>query len=135
MAPSQNSQDNNAAFLEACINKRRPVQDVWESLGLYSQTVDTRKDPDFLKNEANELFTNIKRIAKSYATTYRGDLERLHSDLAEETTFSEEVFKLGQQYGSAIWGRMEDGEIRSPNQSQGRGIDEHDWDVAKDRNR
>jgi len=132
MAPLLNSQDDRAAFLDACITKRRRVHDAWESLGLTSQTIDRRKG-DFIRSEANELQENIEQVAKSFATSYRGDRVQLQSDLAEETIFGEEVLRLGQQYGAKLWGRLEDGEIRSSGESQGRGIDEHDWDVPKDR--
>jgi len=132
MAPLLNSQDDRAAFLDACITKRRRVHDAWESLGLTSQTIDRRKG-DFIRSEANELQEKIEQVAKSFATSYRGDRVQLQSDLAEETIFGEEVLRLGQQYGAKLWGRLEDGEIRSSGESQGRGIDEHDWDVPKDR--
>ena len=132
MAPTLNSQDDRAAFLDACITKRRRVQDAWESLGLISQTIDHRKG-NFIKVEANELQEKIEQIAKSFATSFRGDQEQLQTRLAEETVFAEEVLRLGQQYGARLWGRIEDGEIRSSGESQGRGIDEHDWDVPNDR--
>ncbi|CAA9958363.1 hypothetical protein PTMSG1_01924 [Pyrenophora teres f. maculata] len=132
MAPLLNSQDDRAAFLDACITKRRQVHDAWESLGLISQTIDRRKG-DFIKNEANELQEKIEQIAKSFATSYHGDRAQLQSDLAEQTVFGEEVVRLGKQYGARLWGRIEDGEIRSSGESQGRGIDEHDWDVPHDR--
>ncbi|EDU40194.1 conserved hypothetical protein [Pyrenophora tritici-repentis Pt-1C-BFP] len=132
MAPLLNSQDDRAAFLDACITERRQVYDAWESLGLISQTIDCRKGY-FIKNEANELQEKIEQIAKSFATSYHADRRQLQYDLAEETVFGEDVMRLGQQYGARLWGRLEDGEIRSSGESQGRGIDEHDWDVLHDR--
>ncbi|KAF1946103.1 hypothetical protein EJ02DRAFT_367925 [Clathrospora elynae] len=134
MSPPLSTQDDNAAFLEGCINKTRSVRDVYESLGLFSQTSDVRKDPDFLKNEANELSGRIKQIAKTFVLAYRGDPEQLQTDLAEETVFSNDLLELGRQYGATIWGRLEDGEILSSGTSQERGLDELDWDRQRDRN-
>jgi hypothetical protein len=35
----------NTSFIEDCINKKRSIQDIHEALGLYSETVNKRKEP------------------------------------------------------------------------------------------
>ena len=133
MAPPLSSQDDNAAFLDAIIYASKKELQVQESLGLLIEGLDKNKNPIFIRDGATAVRGEVKRIAEACATSYHGSLEQLQSHLSEESTFSEEVFKLGQKYGGKIWGRLEDGEIRSSAESQGRGIEEHDWDLTKDR--
>jgi hypothetical protein len=133
MVPPLSSQDDNAAFLDAIIYGNKKELSVRESLGLFSGEVDRNKNPIFVREGASALQGEVKRIAEAYATSYHGDLEQLQIHLSEEDTFQEEASKLGQKYGSKVWGRLEDGEIRSSAESQGKGIEEHDWDVLKDR--
>jgi hypothetical protein len=133
MAPPLSSQEDNAAFLEAIIYMNKKELDVRESLGLFSVGVDKNKNPILPRVGASNLQGEVKRIAEAYATSYHGSLEQLQSHLSDEIVFSEDVFKLGQKYGARIWGRLEDGEIRSSAESQGKGVEEHDWDVAEDR--
>jgi hypothetical protein len=133
MAPPLSSQDNNAAFLHAIIYMNKKELDVRESLGLFSVGVDKNKNPILPRAGASNLQGEVKRIAEAYATSYHGSLEQLQSRLFEENVFSEEVLRLGQKHGAKIWGRLEDGEIRLSGESQGRGVEEHDWDMAKDR--
>ncbi|KAI4924791.1 hypothetical protein J4E85_007908 [Alternaria conjuncta] len=137
MAPPLNSQDDRAAFVDACINKRKKAMHAWESLGLISEKLHDEQHGYFVNKEkadkANELQRVVEGIAKSFATSYRGTIEELHTYLAEENAFSEDVLRLGQEFGVMIWGRIEDGEIRSSGESQGNGIEEQDWDDPKDR--
>ncbi|KAG9186622.1 hypothetical protein G6011_09730 [Alternaria panax] len=132
MPPPLNSQDDRAAFIDACIDKRKKAIHVWESLGLISRKLDIQHG-DFAKDLANELQGEIEGIAKSFAMSYRGNLDELHSDLGNVDAFSDDILRLGQEYGAKIWGRLEDGEIRSSGESQGKGIEEHDWNDSRDR--
>jgi hypothetical protein len=132
MTSPLNTQDETTAFLEACIHKRRALRDIWESLGLFSQQA-TTKDPDFHNPLANELHGNIKQIAESFAASYNGALSQLQADLAEPHSFFSEVTDLGRRFGEPIWGRLEDGEITSSGEPQGRGIEEHHWNDLKSR--
>lgn len=86
-------------FLEDCINKKRSVQDIYEALGLYSETADTRKEPVFVVQEANDLHKKIKEYAEDTKAAYRGKRERLLTDLVKEGMFDNEVKELGEQYG------------------------------------
>jgi hypothetical protein len=133
MAPPLSSQDDNAAFLDAIIYMHKKELDIRESLGLFSIGVDKNKNPILPRPWASNLQGEVKRIAEAYATSYYGSLEQLESYLSEGNVFSEEAFQLGQKYGAKIWGRLEDGETCSSAKSQGRGVEEHDWDVEKDR--
>jgi hypothetical protein len=133
MAPPLNSQDDRAAFVDACIDKRKKAMDAWESLGLISLKSNIQHHGEFLKDKANELQDMVERIAKSFAMSYRGTPEELHSYLRNEDVFSDDILGLGREYGAKIWGRLEDGEIRSSGESQGKGIEEHDWDDSRDR--
>ena len=137
MVPPLNSQDDRAAFVDACINKRKKAMHAWESLGLISEKLHDEQHGYFVNKEkadkANELQRVVEGIAKSFATSYCGTIEELHTYLAEENAFSEDVLRLGQEFGVKIWGRIEDGEIRSSGESQGNGIEEQDWDDPKDR--
>jgi hypothetical protein len=133
MAPPLSSQEDNAAFLDAITYAKKDELDVRESLGLFPESHDKNKNPIFHRERANALRGEVKRIAEAYATSYHGSLEQLQSHISEENTFSEEAINLGHKYGADVWGRKEEGEIRSSVESQGKGIEEHDWDVAKDR--
>ncbi|KAI4947574.1 hypothetical protein J4E91_006394 [Alternaria rosae] len=137
MAPPLNSQDDRAAFVDACINKRKKAMHAWESLGLISEKLHDEQHGYFVNKEkadkANELQRVVEGIAKSFAASYRGTIEELHTYLTEENAFSDDVLRLGQEFGVKIWGRVEDGEIRSSGESQGNGIEEQDWDDPKDR--
>lgn len=119
MEPLPDSQDERAAIVDAFIKKRKTVQDAWEALGLAS-TISDKRSAKFFENEPNMLQTKIEQLAKSFLAEHRGNLDQLQSDLAEETWFPEKVSTLGQQYGARIWGRLEDGEIRSTSESQGK---------------
>lgn len=132
MVPPASTPDDNAAFLAGCINKTRSERDVYESLGLFSQTTDLRRDPDFLKNEANELHTRVKEIAQSFAANYHNNYKQLQAELGKEGTFSEEILELGHQYGPSIWGRAEPGHSRSFKEQE-KSADELDWEKPKDR--
>jgi hypothetical protein len=133
MAPPLSSQDDNAAFLDAIIYGNKKELSVRESLGLFSGEVDKNNNPIFPRDGAGALQGEVKRIAEAYATSYHGGLEQLQIHLSEEDVFSEEALRLGHKYGAQVWGRLEDGELRSSAESQGKGIEEHDWDVSKDR--
>ncbi|KAF1841126.1 uncharacterized protein K460DRAFT_198851 [Cucurbitaria berberidis CBS 394.84] len=132
MAPPTSTPDENAAFLAGCIHKTRSVRDVYESLGLFSQTTDLRKDPDFLKNEANELHFEIKKIAQSFVERNREDPEHLHACLSKDETFSKEICELEGKYGQALWGRADSGHTLPFREQEGP-PDELNWDKSKDR--
>lgn len=127
------SQTNIAhtTFLEDCIDKKRTLQDVYEPLGLFSQTVGTRKDPVFVKDEANDLHKSIKEMAQSFKVAYRNDRDRLLADLVKENTFTDQVQELAQSYGHLLWGRAKD----RPSRYEGQGAipDELNWDEDADR--
>jgi hypothetical protein len=134
MAPPPDSQEDRAAFVDACIAaKQRKARDVWESLGLTSGKANDLQKGYFAKEEANELQADVEQIAKLFTTSHRGKLEESKSYLADENAFSDDVSNLGQKYGAKIWGRLEDGEIRLSGQSQGSDNDQYDWDDARGR--
>ena len=58
-------------------------------------------------------------------------MKELKFYLLDENAFSDDVRALGKKYGASLWGRLEDGMIR---QSQGKWIEEYNWDDARDRN-
>jgi hypothetical protein len=86
-------------FLENCINKKRTVQDIYEALALYSETTDTRKEPVFVVDEANDLHRRIKEHAENIKGAYRNEREMMLSDLVKDDMFAKEVEELGEQYG------------------------------------
>jgi hypothetical protein len=137
MAPTLNSQDDRAAFVDACIDTRKKPLQVWESLGLISENSHDDQHGYFVNkgksDEAYELQSVVEGIAKSFAMSYRGTTDELHSCLAEEDAFSDDVLRLGQEYGAKIWGRLEEGELRLSCESQGNGIEEQDWDDPQGR--
>ncbi|KAF2030092.1 hypothetical protein EK21DRAFT_33987, partial [Setomelanomma holmii] len=94
-------------FLEDCIAKKRSFQDIYESLGLYSESADARKEPVFAKEEANDLHKKVKEIANSFKALYRTGREKLRADLLEEGTFATELQELGASYGQKLWGRAD----------------------------
>lgn len=128
MEPLPDSQDERAAIVDAFIKRRKTVQGAWEALGLTSTTSDKRS-AKFFENEPNMLQTKVEQLAKSFLADFRGNLDQLHTDLAEKPWFSEKVSTLGQQYGAKIWGHLQNGEIRSSSESQGK----PDWDVPNGR--
>lgn len=87
------------SFLEDCITKKRPVQDIYEPLGLYSETADARKEPVFVVEEANALLVKIKNYAEDVKKLYRSEREKMLSDLVKDDMFAKEVDSLGEQYG------------------------------------
>jgi hypothetical protein len=93
------------SFLEDCISKKRKFRDIYEAIDLYSETAETRKDPDFYKADANDLQKKIKEIARTFRSSYGGDEDALRVELLKEDAFVNEVDELGQRYGSLIWGR------------------------------
>jgi hypothetical protein len=93
------------SFLEDCISKNRSFQDIYEALGLYSQTTDARKVPVFVPNEANDLHKKIKKIAASFKASHRNNTETLLASLAKDNAFANQIQELGQCYGPLIWGR------------------------------
>ena len=131
MAPSTSTPDHNAAFLYGCINKTTPEQDVYESLGLFSQTLGRRKGPDFPKNEANELRSRIKEIAQAFLVVHREDPGDLRAKLENEDIFSNEIQEIEDKFGQAIWGKQV-GHSRSF-KAQEKFPDELDWDKSRDR--
>jgi hypothetical protein len=137
MAPPLNSQDDRAAFVDACITTHKKPLQVWESLGLISENTRDEQHGYFVnkhkEDKAHELQRVIEGIAKSFATSYRGTTDELSSYLAEEDAFSDDVLRLGQEFGVKIWGRLEEGEVRSSCESQGNGIEEQDWDDPQGR--
>lgn len=108
------------------------MQDIQESLGLYSPTHHSRKEPEFYINEANDLYKDIKRIAKDFTSSYRSDLDRLQAELAQDTVFSDELVVLGRDYGQTIWGHPE-GDRGHSSRRQGLPFEDLPWGDAKDR--
>jgi hypothetical protein len=116
----------HTSFLEDCISKKRSFQDIYEALGLYSESTDTRKEPVFLKDEANDLQKRIKEIAASFKTSYRNNRESLLADLVKDGAFADQIQELGQWY-RPLWGRGDE----SPSQyggQQGPTPDELRWE-------
>ena len=72
MALPPDSQEDRAAFVEACVTKRKKALQVWESLGLTSERIDDLQRGTFSKKEANELQEAIEQIANGLAISYRG---------------------------------------------------------------
>jgi hypothetical protein len=123
----------NTLFLEDCISKKRTFQDIYESLGLYSESTDARKEPVFVKEEANDLHRRVKAIAVSFKGSYRNERERLVADLVKDDAFAKEVQELGASYGHKLWKRAGSWPTRY-NAQLGSGPEELYWDDAKDRN-
>jgi hypothetical protein len=121
----------NTSFLEDCIDGKRTLQDIYEALGLYSETVQTRKDPVFRTDEANKLHQTIKEKAQSFIATYGNDREKLFADLVEEGTLADQVQDLEQSFGSSLWGRTKD--RPSCDGEQGAIPDELNWDQEGDK--
>jgi len=101
------SQPNIATttFLEDCISKKKTVHEIYEDLGLFSETYDTRKEPVFSKVEAKELHLKIKEFAESFKALYRDSRESLFTDLVADGMFDNEVQELGERYGQKLWGK------------------------------
>ncbi|KAH9865540.1 hypothetical protein J1614_009125 [Plenodomus biglobosus] len=104
MAHPTHDTDCDADFLNSCINKKKQYRDIFEPLGLYSSIIDARKEPNFLREEENELYKEIKRIAKDFSKSY-ASIEQLQGDLAQDTSFSNQTLELVSRYGAPIWGR------------------------------
>lgn len=132
MTCSSKASDEQIAFLASCINKTRSVRDAHESLGLYSQTNEQRKDPDFYKAEANEFYSKAKQIAMTLAASSEGGLEQLQTDLAKPILLSAQLDELGDEYGQAIWGRGHRGQTK-PLREQSSIFEDFDWNIEKDR--
>ncbi|KAF2832935.1 hypothetical protein CC86DRAFT_376192 [Ophiobolus disseminans] len=100
------SQTNIATtnFLELCISKKRTIQDITEALGLDSETADARKEPIFIKDEANGLHKKIKEYADACKAIYRNERETMLIDLVKDGVFAAEVQELGETYGQKLWG-------------------------------
>jgi hypothetical protein len=127
------SQSNIAhtSFLEDCISKKRTFQDIYEALGIYSEIADTRKEPVFYKDEANDLHKKIKETAESYKALYR-NRENMLASLVKDGTFADDCQQLSQLYGQALWTRKESWPTRYSAQ-QGSIPDELNWDKEADR--
>jgi intein/homing endonuclease len=121
----------HTSFLERCIEKKRSLQEIWEALGLYRETVGRREDPDFIKEDAKELHESIKKMAQSLKTAYRNDREKLLADLVKEETLAEQIQELEQSFGKLLWGRAKD--QPSCYGEQGAIPDELNWDKEADR--
>jgi hypothetical protein len=121
----------NSSFIDDCISKKRTLQDCYEDLGLFSETGDARKEPVFAKEEANDLYRKIKKVAHSLKRSYRNDREKLLADLLKEDALAEQVQNLGQSYGHLLWGRPEMFTTRYA--GQGANLDQLIWDDEADR--
>jgi hypothetical protein len=86
-------------FLERCIDENRSFRNIYEPLGLYTETVETRKEPVFVVKEANDLHKEIKEIAGNFKRLYKNERDKLKTDLIQDGMFSEEVHELGERYG------------------------------------
>jgi hypothetical protein len=128
------SQSNIAhtSFIEGCINKKRTMQDIYEALGLYSETADPRKEPVFAKDEANDLHKKIKEVAESFKVSYHNDREELLAELVKDGAFADDVQKLVLLYGQSLWGRKESQPTRYGVQ-QGAVTDDLNWEKKADR--
>ncbi|KAH7095712.1 hypothetical protein FB567DRAFT_36880 [Paraphoma chrysanthemicola] len=123
----------NTLFLEDCISRKRKLEDIYESLGLFIEKKDARKEPVFVKDGADELHKRVKEIATSFKSSYRNDRDRLVADLLKADAFAEELQELGDSYGNRLWARPES-QPTMYNMQQGGGLDELFWDNVKDQN-
>jgi hypothetical protein len=85
----------HTSFLEDCITRKRTTRDIYEALDLYCETAETRKDPVFVKADANKLQKDIKNLAQSFRESYRNDEKTLLVDLVKDSAFIDEVGELG----------------------------------------
>jgi hypothetical protein len=104
------------SFLEDCIDKKRSIQDIYETLGLYSETANARKEPVFAKDEANELQKRVKEIAASFIALYCNDREALLANLIKDGAFIEQIQELGEHYGQSLWGRKDGQQLSAPDE-------------------
>jgi hypothetical protein len=95
----------HTSFLEDCITRKRTTRDIYEALDLYCETAETRKDPVFVKADANKLQKDIKNLAQSFRESYRNDEKTLLVDLVKDSAFIDEVGELGQRYGPLLWSK------------------------------
>ncbi|KAH7080275.1 hypothetical protein BKA63DRAFT_506082 [Paraphoma chrysanthemicola] len=123
----------NTLFLEDCISRKRKLEDIYESLGLYIEKKDARKEPVFVKDGADELHKRVKAIATSFKSSYRNDRDRLGADLLKDDAFAEELQELGDSYGNRLWARAESQPTMYNMQQRG-GPDELYWDNVEDQN-
>jgi hypothetical protein len=100
MSPQANIEQTD--YLERCIDKKETLQNIWEALGLYRETVGPCKDPDFAKEDAKRLHKTIKKMAQSFKAGYRNDRERFLADLLKKETFSNPVQELEHSFGTLI---------------------------------
>jgi hypothetical protein len=122
----------HASFLDACINKKRTLQDIYEALGLYSETSGARKEPVFVKTEANDLHNSIKQLAKTFNTSQRNNRGDFSAVLVKSNTFADEVRELGFRYGPTLWGKSESWSTQY-GRDEGALHDELDWNTEIDR--
>ncbi|KAH8727471.1 hypothetical protein GQ44DRAFT_757878 [Phaeosphaeriaceae sp. PMI808] len=101
---SQSSNIANTDFLECCINKKKSFEDIYESLGLFSEARGKRKSPVFPREEANKMHKRIKEMAGSFRVSRRNNRDKLLSDLAKEGVLAREIEELGLGYGAILWG-------------------------------
>jgi hypothetical protein len=127
------SQSNvkNTSFLEDCINKKKSIQEIHECLGLYSESANVRKEPVFVKDEANDLYKRIVEIAKAFRVSHGNDKEGLLAGLAKPDVFLNEVEELELGYGQMLWGRARWPTRYAP--QQGDAPDELDYEKEEDR--
>jgi hypothetical protein len=127
------SQSNvkNTSFLEDCINKKRSIQVIHESLGLYSESWNVRKEPVFVIDGANDLYKRIVEIAKTFRVSHGNDKEGILADLAKPDVFSKEVEELELGYGQMLWGKGRWPTLYAP--QRGDVPDELDYEKEKDR--
>ncbi len=133
MAPFNSTPDSRAAFLYKCIHKSKSEQNVWEELNLFSQTNERGKDPDFHLNEVNKLRSKMKDIAQSFVASRAEGRETIQDDLTNENLFSNEIDRLLEQHGQAIWGKQV-GHSRSYKAPEMTG-DELEWDKREHKTR
>lgn len=110
-------------FLESCVSKKRNARQVTEALGLYMEGNDPRKEPVFIKSEANKLYRRIREYADAFKARYKNNRKTLLDDLVKDGCFDYEVQLLSNDYGQTLWGGID---------SQ---LQELSWDEESDRQR
>jgi hypothetical protein len=96
---------SQTSFLEACISRKIKFQDIHEILGLYKETINARKVPVFVKDEAKDLEKKIQKIVAAFKASYRNNKEKMLADLAKDDAFASQSQELGQCYRLSLWGR------------------------------